>query len=140
MHRGEERPHFSAAGHPHAPQLDGGGYAVRLEDIGAYLEYGAVLSGRHGRHERERDIGVHARGCDIFTDAERIPAPQYLLPILMDAHDIGSSADQQDAVEGADIAIPTGQEPIAGHGRERLLQVRKRLLLTPGRTVTIVTS
>src|SRR6266536_1974495 len=52
------------------------------------------------------------------------------LPLRMDARDVGSCADQQDAVEGADIGTPTGQEPIAG--RERLLQARKRLLLRTG--------
>jgi len=130
MHGSEQRRYCCAARRPLAPQLDGRRHSVRLEDIGAYLEYGAVLPGRHGRHEWERDVRVHARGRDVFTDPERVPAPQYLLPLRMDARDVGSCADQQDAVEGADIGTPTGQEPIAG--RERLLQARKRLLLRTG--------
>src|SRR5262249_25954436 len=115
-----------------APQLDGRRHTVRLEDIAAYLEYRAVLPGRHRRHERERDIGVHARGCDVFTDPERILASQYLLPLLEDAGDVGSSAQQQDTIQRADIGTPAGQEPIAGYGRERLLQARQRLLLRTG--------
>jgi hypothetical protein len=70
------------------------------------------------------------RGHDVFTDTERILVPQYLFPLRMDARDVGCSAQQQDAVERADIGTPTGQEPIAC--RERVPQTRKRLLLRTG--------
>src|SRR4029453_15092680 len=130
MHGREQRRYCCAARRPLAPQLDGRRHAVRLEDIGAYLEYGAVLPGRHGRHEWERDVRVHAHGRDVLTAAERILAPKYFFPARMGARDVRSSAQQKDAVERADIRTPTGQEPIAG--RERLLQARKRLLLRTG--------
>ena len=98
MHGGEQRRQPCAARHPLSPQLDGCRQAIRLEDIGAHLEYRTVLPGRHGQHEWERDVDVHARADDVFTDSE-IPAPQYLLAVRMDTHHIGSSVDQQYPIE-----------------------------------------
>jgi len=109
-HRRQHGRHAYAAWDGFAPQFDSRSQAVRLEHIAAHFVAWPVRAGPQRRHEIERRVSVEREIGDEFADAERVPCAQGGEAVFNDFGSVGRFADDQDAVERTDVAIPARQQ------------------------------